>query len=168
MKLLGAVISRSGARCRHYADDIQFHLFVISEAGEGVHVLNWCLDAVINWMRANELWLDLENPERAETLWIGSSNVWKLGCVPAQKEQVSTLRCFRSIAVTINQNDLSSSKCPLPISVQLKMPISVQREPLPCTDHLQYAVCGAAFAPISEAADSAKIQLPGGWVYVWD
>ena len=53
MKPLGAVIRSFGVRCHQYADDTQ--LSFSSSSGEAVEVLNWCMGATMDWMRANKL-----------------------------------------------------------------------------------------------------------------
>ncbi|KAF7234653.1 RNA-directed DNA polymerase from mobile element jockey [Varanus komodoensis] len=46
--------------------------------GEAVAVLNWCLDKIMGWMRANKLKL---NPDKMEVL-LNNSVGWEVGCLP--------------------------------------------------------------------------------------
>ncbi|XP_061477657.1 uncharacterized protein LOC133382019 [Rhineura floridana] len=69
MQPLGAVIRSFGVRCHQYADDTQLYFFFSPSSGEAVDVLNCCLTAIMDWMRANKLKL---NPDKTETLLVSS------------------------------------------------------------------------------------------------
>ena len=71
MKPLGAVIRSFGVRCHQYADDTQLYFSFSSSSGEAVEVLNRCLGATMDWMRANKLRL---NPDKTELLLVGGSS----------------------------------------------------------------------------------------------
>lgn len=42
--------------------------------------LDWCLDAVVGWMRANKLNV---NPGKTKALWVSGSQVWEVSKLPA-------------------------------------------------------------------------------------
>ena len=63
MKPLGAVIRSFGVRCHQYADDMQLYFSFSSSSGEAVEVLNWCLAATMDRMKANKLKF---NPDKTE------------------------------------------------------------------------------------------------------
>ena len=79
MKPLGAVIWSFGVHCHQYADDTQLYFSFSSSSGEAVDVLNPCLAATMDWMRANKLKL---NPDKTEMLLVAGSSDQIAGVQP--------------------------------------------------------------------------------------
>uniref|UniRef100_A0A803TWJ5 Reverse transcriptase domain-containing protein n=1 Tax=Anolis carolinensis TaxID=28377 RepID=A0A803TWJ5_ANOCA len=67
MKPLGEIIRSFRVRCHLYADDVQLCHSFPPVTKEAVQVLNRCLAAVSDWMRANKLKL---NPDKTEVLLV--------------------------------------------------------------------------------------------------
>ena len=67
MNLLSAVIRSFGVHCHQCAGDMQLY-FSSSSSGGAVDVLNQCLAAIVDWMRANKLKL---NPDKTEMRLVG-------------------------------------------------------------------------------------------------
>ncbi|KAF7247273.1 Nucleoside diphosphate-linked moiety X motif 13 [Varanus komodoensis] len=80
MKLLRAVIRRSGPRSQQYADDPQLFLSFTFNPFEVVSVLNLGLSSVMDWMKVNKLKL---NPEKMEVLLVDGLSDWLEGHYPA-------------------------------------------------------------------------------------
>ena len=95
MKPLDVVIQSFGVCCHQYYDDMQLYFSFSSSSGEAVEVLNWCLGATMDCMRANKLKL---NPDKTEMLLVGGSSDRMVGVQPVLdgvalplKEQVCSL-----------------------------------------------------------------------------
>ncbi|XP_062990384.1 lactosylceramide 4-alpha-galactosyltransferase isoform X3 [Elgaria multicarinata webbii] len=90
--------------------------------GEAVDVLNWCLAATMDWMRANKLKL---NPDKTETLLVGGSSDWMAGVQPVLdwvalplKEQVRSLGVLLEPSLSLEaQVESGGTECFLPTPV---------------------------------------------------
>uniref|UniRef100_A0A803TE01 ribonuclease H n=1 Tax=Anolis carolinensis TaxID=28377 RepID=A0A803TE01_ANOCA len=79
MKPLGEIMRSFGVRCHLYADDVQLCHFFPPVTKEAVQVLNRCLAAVLDWMRANKLKL---NPDKTEVLLVSRKAEQGIGLQP--------------------------------------------------------------------------------------
>uniref|UniRef100_A0A803T4Q0 Reverse transcriptase domain-containing protein n=1 Tax=Anolis carolinensis TaxID=28377 RepID=A0A803T4Q0_ANOCA len=105
MKPLGEIIRSFGVRCHLYADDVQLCRSFPTVTKEAVQVLNQCLAAVSDWMRANILKLNLDKTEvllvsRKAEQGIGLQPVLDRVALPL-KTQVRSLGVFLDSSLSL-------------------------------------------------------------------
>lgn len=91
---MAAEVISFAARCHQYTDDTQVYLSIASESKEAVKALEWCLNEVVDWMRASKLCL---NPEKTEVIWVGDSYAWETGMLPVLDRVILSLKKIYSL-----------------------------------------------------------------------
>uniref|UniRef100_A0A803TFX4 Reverse transcriptase domain-containing protein n=1 Tax=Anolis carolinensis TaxID=28377 RepID=A0A803TFX4_ANOCA len=102
MKPLGEIIRSFGVRCHLYADDVQLCHSFPPVTKEAVQVLNRCLAAVSDWMRANKLKL---NPDKTEVLLVSRKAEQGIGLQPVVDGVALPLKTqVRSLGVLLDSS----------------------------------------------------------------
>uniref|UniRef100_R4GAY7 Reverse transcriptase domain-containing protein n=1 Tax=Anolis carolinensis TaxID=28377 RepID=R4GAY7_ANOCA len=102
MKPLGEIIRSFGVRCHLYADDVQLCHSFPPVTKEAVQVLNRCLAAVSDWMRANKLKL---NPDKTEVLLVSRKAEQGIGLQPVLDGVTLPLKAqVRSLGVILDSS----------------------------------------------------------------
>uniref|UniRef100_A0A803SN06 Reverse transcriptase domain-containing protein n=1 Tax=Anolis carolinensis TaxID=28377 RepID=A0A803SN06_ANOCA len=102
MKPLGEIIRSFGVRCHLYADDVQLCHSFPPVTKEAVQVLNQCLAAVSDWMRANKLKL---NPDKTEVLLVSRKAEQGIGLQPVLDGVALPLKTqVRSLGVLLDSS----------------------------------------------------------------
>uniref|UniRef100_A0A803THP9 ribonuclease H n=1 Tax=Anolis carolinensis TaxID=28377 RepID=A0A803THP9_ANOCA len=102
MKQLGEIIRSFGVRCHLYADDVQLCHSFPPVTKEAVQVLNRCLAAVSDWMRANKLKL---NPDKTEVLLVSRKAEQGTGLQPVLDGVTLPLKAqVRSLGVILDSS----------------------------------------------------------------
>uniref|UniRef100_A0A803SSU4 Reverse transcriptase domain-containing protein n=2 Tax=Anolis carolinensis TaxID=28377 RepID=A0A803SSU4_ANOCA len=102
MKPLGEIIRSFGVRCHLYADDVQLCHSFPPVTKEAVQVLNRCLAAVSDWMRANKLKL---NPDKTEVLLVSRRAEQGIGLQPVLDGVALPLKTqVRSLGVLLDSS----------------------------------------------------------------
>uniref|UniRef100_A0A803T4E3 Reverse transcriptase domain-containing protein n=1 Tax=Anolis carolinensis TaxID=28377 RepID=A0A803T4E3_ANOCA len=102
MKPLGEIIRSFRVRCHLYADDIQLCHSFPPVTKEAVQVLNRCLAAVSDWMRANKLKL---NPDKIEVLLVSRKAEQGIGLQPVLDGVALPLKTqVRSLGVPLDSS----------------------------------------------------------------
>uniref|UniRef100_A0A803U1N2 Reverse transcriptase domain-containing protein n=1 Tax=Anolis carolinensis TaxID=28377 RepID=A0A803U1N2_ANOCA len=102
MKPLGEIIRSFGVRCHLYADDVQLCHSFPPVTKEAVQVLNRCLAAVSDWMRANKLKL---NPDKTEVLLVSQKAEQGIGLQPVLDGVTLPLKAqVRSLGVILDSS----------------------------------------------------------------
>uniref|UniRef100_A0A803TAT9 Reverse transcriptase domain-containing protein n=1 Tax=Anolis carolinensis TaxID=28377 RepID=A0A803TAT9_ANOCA len=100
MKPLGEIIRSFGVRCHLYADDVQLCHSFPPVTKESVQVLNQCLAAVLDWMRANKFKL---NPDKTEVLLVSRKAEQGIGLQPVLDGVTLPLKAqVRSLGVILD------------------------------------------------------------------
>uniref|UniRef100_A0A803T782 Reverse transcriptase domain-containing protein n=1 Tax=Anolis carolinensis TaxID=28377 RepID=A0A803T782_ANOCA len=100
MNPLGEIIRSFGVRCHLYADDVQLCHSFPPVTKEAVQVLNRCLAAVSDWMRANKLKL---NPDKTEVLLVSRKAKQGIGLQPVLDGVTLPLKAqVRSLGVILD------------------------------------------------------------------
>uniref|UniRef100_A0A803TP95 Reverse transcriptase domain-containing protein n=1 Tax=Anolis carolinensis TaxID=28377 RepID=A0A803TP95_ANOCA len=102
MKLLGEIIRSFGVQCHLYTDDVQLCHSFPPVTKEAVQVLNRCLAAVSDWMRANKLKL---NPDKTEVLLVSRRAEQGIGLQPVLDGVALPLKTqVRSLGVLLDSS----------------------------------------------------------------
>ena len=111
-------------RCHQYTDDTQLYFSFSSSSGEAVDVLNQCLGATMDWMRANKLRL---NPDKTDVLLVGGSSDRMVGVQPVLdgvalplKEQVRSLGVLLEPSLSLEAQVARSAFYQLRLVAQLR------------------------------------------------